>query len=285
MKKILYLILFLTTTGSISAQQKTQVVTRKIERTIAVKPGDRLEVKGEKARIKIESHAKNEILLEVRFTAKNPDQQMAEKELQYMRYGFQHRKNQVYINNYFVIPKNTKTVHSNLQVELILLVPANMQLQVSNYFGNTTISNHAGAINAISEYGVLSLNNLSGIITTNLNFSDLKINNCGNIQITANNSDIEASGFSGRILMTGENSDIEIQSSGTISGNIQVKNGNIRISGLLFDRQALELLSPYGEIDAPALKASGNKEKVLHQVNMQFPLLKANTTFGKIQIR
>ncbi|MEX0968580.1 MAG: DUF4097 family beta strand repeat-containing protein [Bacteroidia bacterium] len=287
MKTLLFFLLFLLGTANVFSQQQTQVITRQYERTISVKEGDNLEIKGEKARITVESHPHNEVVLQVKFTARHTDKVTGETELDYMRYTVQERKGTIYIDNYFAIPKKITQVNSNLQAELLIKVPSGMAINLYNYFGSTAITNLSGALGISSEYGLLNVENCSGPISIDVTFTELKIKHCRNIDIRGSNSDVRATLLTGNIDFSGENSDIDIQSAGTITGNIEVQNGDVTLSGIKLTQQSIELTSAHGEIEVPAPLSviDGNENsRVYFQPNQSLPLFKVNSSFGKIQI-
>ncbi|MBA3899177.1 MAG: DUF4097 family beta strand repeat protein [Bacteroidetes bacterium] len=287
MKNLLFLVLVLSFPVMVFSQQKVEVVTKQYERRIPFKNGESIEVKGEKANISIEEYNGNEVVLIVTFTARHPEKAIADMELNYMRYTFQNTKTQVQVDNYFVLPKNVKKVNSNLQAELLIQVPKGVSVKTYNYFGTTVIKNVTSGIIASSEYGSLTLENCSGPIKAQTNFSEIKIFNPTYVFILANNSELTISGISGELNFSGENSDINVNASGIIKGSIELKNGDIRLTGLALSKQSFEIVSNNGRIEAPVqLKTvkENNFTKVNHQLNSALPLFKINSSFGKILI-
>jgi hypothetical protein len=179
---------------STQAQAIHQTVTKNISQNITVSPSTVFSVNAEKASIVVTGWNNNYIQIRLSFFASHPDKKIALQELTYMQYAIAKEKDLVELRNIFKLPTAIDHIQSRLEIKMELMVPAKNKLQITN------------------KYGDISITQLSGNIDVNISFGDLHfIDITGNVEIAANYSDIRGSRISAASLRcTDEKSKISL---------------------------------------------------------------------------
>jgi hypothetical protein len=280
-------------TSSLLAQNKVQVFTTTIEKTISFKTGDFIDLKGEKSNITIETWDKKEVKIILKIISKNSDKNLAEKELLYMKYFLDKTGHKIELNNYFLIPSNVPKVTSNIKAEYEIWIPKESPITIKNYYGKINIKNTNEKVLITNSYGLITLNNMKGKITVNANFSDVVGNNVtGTFTGDADHSDVTLTNLSGEYKIKSDFGSIFLADlNKTTALEIITSKGDAEVSIGNFKDFNYDLLANFGEIKLPegyeSLKIinTANKASFDKKFSGLNSKLKINTSFGKITIK
>jgi hypothetical protein len=151
-----------------------QVVTKIFNKNIDCPPSGTFLVNAEKAMIEITGWNNNYIQAKISFSATHPDKQIAQKELDYMRYAISKDGNVIELHNVFQLPANIDHIQSKLEVSITLMVPSGNKLQVTNKYGNINIRQLSASTRVNIAFGDLHLNDLSGDVHLTTAYSDVR---------------------------------------------------------------------------------------------------------------
>lgn len=208
---IILILAFSVGNREVYGQTKVQVVTQKQAKTFKWKPGQALEIIGERAEIYCTTHDLNTITIEVELIAKHKEKSVAEKDLKKLRMMMDKVGNKVFIRDFIQLDKDNKKPESSLKTVMHIKVPKHCAVTVNNYFGKIDIENLESIIIVNSEYSKINLKNLNSKIEITSKFGDITANNTsGKLAITANRSDIILENVSGSIHLKSSLAEIHI---------------------------------------------------------------------------
>ena len=194
-----------------AAQTRLQVVTKTVEKELAYSSGQRLNMTAQKADITIKGWQKPTVLVRLKLIAKHPEREVAERELDYLKYEIQSRNNVIDLSNRFTIPQRVGGVKGNLKAVYEIWLPMRCPVSLTNTFGDVSLSDLAGETAIKLEFGKLSLLNLSGKTV-----------------VTSEYGDIDARELSGTFTIKAEKAEVVLRElSG--SGTIQSRYGKLSI--------------------------------------------------------
>ncbi|MFD1144810.1 DUF4097 family beta strand repeat-containing protein [Larkinella insperata] len=209
MRTLIFLLTFFAFPAA--AQTRLQVVTKTVEKELAYSSGQRVNLTAQKADITIKGWAKATVLVRIKLMARHPERDVAERELDYLKYDIELRNNVIDISNRFTIPQRAGSVKGNLKAVYEIWLPTRSLLTVNNTFGDVNLSDLAGETVVKLEFGKLSINNLSGKTT-----------------ITSEYGDIEASELAGTFAIKAEKAETVLRELGG-NGRIQSRYGKVSI--------------------------------------------------------
>jgi len=213
-------------TGRIFSQtQIDEVVTEEIDITLDGRPGMRITVNHKFGDIEIIRGSNDKITLkgEKRVTA--DDRRRAEDFLEKIRLEIDESSNRVAIRaNY---PNNINTDRERINsfsITYILEIPENINLDVTNSFGDTELLNLSGDIRVSNSMGLLVAENLSGEIELSNRFGSVTaFNLTGSSEITNQNGSLDIRKVTGNLRAESRFGSIEVDE---VSGTANITGGN-----------------------------------------------------------
>lgn len=193
------------------SQTKVQVVTQKQVKTFKWKPGQELEIVGERAEIYCTAHDLNTIVIEVELIAKHKDKSVAEKDLKKLQLMMDKVGGKIFIRDFIQLDSDNKKPESGLKTVMNIKVPKHCEITINNYFGKINIENLQSVLTINGEYSKIDLKNINGRIEVNSKFGDITASNTsGKLDITSNRSDIILENVSGIINLKSTLAEIHI---------------------------------------------------------------------------
>lgn len=289
----LYFAFILSTVLSVNSfsQNKVQVYTTTVEKTIQFAPGDFVEIKGEKSNMTIDTWDKREVKVILKIVSKNSDKILAEKELQYMKYFLDKTGHKIELTNYFLIPNNAPKVSSNIKAEYEIWIPKESPVSIKNYYGKISVKNIIERITVTNAYGSINLNNVKGKIIIKANFSDVTGDNIvGTVTADVDHSDLTLNKINGDFKIKADFGSIFLSElSKTTTIEIGAAKGDTEIGVNDFKDFNYNLMCEYGEIKLPEDgqlgNLSGNKTSFIKKFKSQNSKINIKTSFGKIVIK
>ncbi|MGD1844376.1 MAG: DUF4097 family beta strand repeat-containing protein [Salibacteraceae bacterium] len=232
---------------------RLEVVTKTIKREYP--SAGKITIKGEKANIDVQGRDHPPIQVQVRLIAKHQQRAVAEKELDYLRFfGERKGSREVYLHNYFAVPKNLKSVESIFLTEYIVRVPHQIHIRIDNYVGNSKISAVDGTLQIDLKYGDLELQNVAGTGTVQLNLGDMRGSNVnGDFVLISHHASLSLQNLEGTLKVEGANSKLEVRPENE-SFALQVKGRNMDVTvytGPEPENYDYQLATTLGSIEYP----------------------------------
>jgi hypothetical protein len=207
---ILFELLFFSIESNF-AQDKTMVLTRKVEQQFTKYKRPLLFINTERGIISVKGWSHAEIKVVLKLTAKNVNVDIARKELNYMTYSITETYNSVYVNNRMVLEQPNQEVSSVILAEYEIFVPYETNIHVDNRFGKLEITDVKGLIEGELHYSDLTLNRKSGPIAMLITIGDF---NCTKSKLsgtlTTRHSNISISETSGKLRLETEYGNMNI---------------------------------------------------------------------------
>lgn len=176
-----------------------QVVTKKIEKTFPYRAGYEVNVEGQKAEIKVETWDKPEIYIQLELTAKHPEKEVAERDLEKMKYLAERVQRKIYARNYVSEGKGIAKPEASLYAKYIIKVPEECSVYLKDSFGEIDVSNLVNRLRIHSEFTPIGLKDMGGQLDIKTRFGDLigeGIN--GSMKINSRRSNVTLSELRGQ---------------------------------------------------------------------------------------
>ncbi len=225
-----FLLLYFSVFGSGSAAQTLQVVTKTVEKTFAADSYPKVRVWGERSDIEIMPWGRNEIKATIELTAKHPDRNTAEKDLETLHYTADKSGKTVSLHNFVVLIKNGAKPQSNLKARFIVFVPANCAVEIQNSFGKTTVKGLQTVMQLQTEFCTIELSDLRGNITARTQFGALKADNLsGMLSVVAERTDLLLQQIKGECRIKAQYGSLDIQTDkAQVKLDVETKNTELR---------------------------------------------------------
>ncbi len=158
---------------SLSAQTALQLISKTVEKEFAYKPGNELNIEGEKADVQVESWDQDKIAVQIIFSAQHPDKKTAQRELEWIQYQAEKVQNKIYLRNYLKVPSGEEKPASTLKANYIIKVPSDCPVYLKSQFGMVRIRDLANQVRLNSTFTNIGLENIQGSIDITSRFGDL----------------------------------------------------------------------------------------------------------------
>lgn len=255
MKRILKILFFFINLGIINTpaftQTKIQVVSRTVYRTFEHRPGQTIDIKGEKANIQVKQSKDNIIKIKLTLVSKNPSRRLAEQDLKYCDYQLAESSNILAISNFFNSKGPFKEISSNLTAKYEIEVPENIVMKLKNIYGDIELNGIDANIHIDIDFGRIQLSDISGNLSVHSNYSDMNGQNIKailNIQaqkvdivLSNTNNSLKIKDQYGSIYLEKINANIDISAEMTA---INVNVDNPALYSLDFTAKEGELIVP-----------------------------------------
>jgi len=191
---LLFLGLMLQFAGELAGQELMHKASRLEEKNYS-KGVSSVSIRGEKASVSVRGWNGSEVKVIFRPVSRNSDKRLAIADLNYIRYLAVQEGEKLVISNTF--EGEMDKITSNLSIEIELMVPVSMPVQVTNLYGPVIMGNLATAKANVS-FGSLSLNNISSSCQIEVRYTDIELQSIsGKMELKAGKSDIRARGLGG----------------------------------------------------------------------------------------
>lgn len=274
------------------SQEKVQVVTKTVQQSV-VSANLPLQLQVMKASVRILPSNSNEIDITWKFTAKNSDKVIAEKEIGFIATSLTKLANEILLKNTFAVPKSYGKLTSQLTVEAIIKVPNKTSLRVNATYSTIQLENCSNTLIAQLKFGKISLINTDNTSTIQANLADIFIqNHAGNATIISEKGSIHLADIKGKYKIESKFGDVKISTLNEVKGielvayrsTIACNTAN-RIANFRWD-----VLTKYAAIELPP---EWKKHVVRYLENQLFewneqsskPIIKMNNQYETIQIR
>jgi len=155
------------------AGRKLQVVTRTIERTLACPVGTVVRIQADKATVRVQGWDQPTVRVVLRLSARHPDRATAEKDLAAAQYRIAQPAGAVDLVNYVALPAGAPAPASDLRADYTVLMPAANALQVTNAYGQTSLTGLNGRQKLTQNFGQVTLHQLRGTLDATVQYADL----------------------------------------------------------------------------------------------------------------
>jgi hypothetical protein len=285
--------LVLIMAGPVVAQTKIQVVTKTITRKLDYKKDTRLRITGEKAKINVRGWERNYIGVTIKLTAKHPEREIAEKELEHLQFTIKQSGNVHDLGNYFLVPKGTAQIQANLKAEYEISVPDYLPITISCKFGEVNLENTKGKHTIDMEYSQLNLNQVAGEMTMRLVLTDVKSRNTDLVlKSKAEKADMDLENADGSYQIENVYGQVKLTAGKALRNvNIQASRTSVTLLTRNFEAYNYDLATSYAELTLPAQakpqikRISGEKSTYRNVKGKNMPTIKIITTYSPVTIR
>jgi hypothetical protein len=243
-----------------AAQEKIQVVTQTLDKRIPYTPGEALTIDARKATVQVQEWKETYIQLTLKLIAKHPQRQVAESDLQYLKYEIKKEKNTHVFTNYFhTTASDYSRVRSNLKAQYEIKLPAGCQLKVSNSYGTITLQKLSSAAELSISFGELQLTDLKGTIKINSTYGDIKGDNIsGSISCKAEKANIYLTRASGTYDITNSYGQITVSATPALTGlKVAGSRTTVSVDVPVFDQYNYLLSTTFSDIQLPENAQNG----------------------------
>jgi hypothetical protein len=277
---------------SLRAQTNHPTVGKSFSQNIACTPSTIFSVMAEKAKVSITGWSNNYIQAKINFTASHPDKQVAQRELEYMRYAFGTEKNLIELRNIFVLPGNIDHIQSKLEVRIELMVPAKNQVEITNKYGNITAAQLTGKLQLVISFGDLQLADISGQIGITAAYSDIRGTriSAASLRCTDEKSKVSLDLEAGSYSFNSTHGDIDLAIKRIQGLTIQATRTDITIRPENTDACRYKITNKDGALYVPEkytrqLIKKGNQTSLVTTGNTSMPLFTITSNYNSVTIK
>ncbi|MDQ3102202.1 MAG: DUF4097 domain-containing protein [Bacteroidota bacterium] len=291
--RCIHLSLVLAFVCTVQAQNKIQVVTKIIERTLEVNKGDVLRISAEKATISVKRWEGDHISLKLQLIAKHPDRSVAERELDHLRYVVEKNGYIHDLGNYFSITKSTDPIRANLKAVYELQIPSDLHLTINAKYADVSLVNTTGRSIVDLEFGRLTLQGVSGEMDVRTLYSDVIGNTLDlALDVKADNTDIQLTRALGSYRIGSSYGHIHIDAAGQLKKvNITAVRTDVTIVARDFWEHDYDINTTYSEIVLPhewsqqIRTGAAGRVSFEHLTDKRKPIIRVSTSNSPVTIR
>ncbi|SFN32533.1 Putative adhesin [Chitinophaga sp. YR627] len=278
--------------GRLLSQSADQTVNRLYTQDIPGTPSTLLAIRAEKAAVTITGWEKNYIQLRISFQASHPDKKIAQQELAYMRYALTKEKDRIELTNIFTLPAAIDRIQSKLAIKIELLVPENNALDITDKYGNITLSRLSGKIDLHISFGDLQLTTISGQVKIAATYSEIRGShvNTTSLHCTDEKSRIAMDLDSGNYTFLSKYGDIDLSLKKISSLDIKSTRTDITLRPQDLNACRYRIVSTDGTLYLPETYAArqvkkGNQYAFITTGATTLPLLAVNANYNSVTIK
>ena len=292
MKKTLLIVLMAGFgVGCALAQTTLQVVSKNFEKTVPWKPGMELIVNGEKADITVIPTDSSFISISAELSAKHPNIDTAQTDVNIWQFIVSTVGKKIYLRTYVGVPVGKRAPVSNMKAQILIKVPKECPVNLSNRFGRARLEQLNGAVVLSGYFCRFDLQELAG-----------------ELRIESEHGSVEARDLKGLLDFKGKRAELTLHSTsgdctieaeyGTVQLSTDQQTGNVQIAGQMTDvtlnstdslTHNYRLKTRYGDMQVPdRFDKSGstdNERKATFQTKNERPTINVETSFGHIKIK
>ena len=281
-------LLILSYIGGVDAQNTVQVFTKTINRTLNYQPGEALEIMAEKADVELTGWNMDHIAVEVKLISKHAKGEIAEKELDYLKFVIDKQENTHSLRNYFMAEDNFRKVKGRLSIHYEVRVPKDCPVIVNNLYGKVSVNGLSKSLNTKTRFVELNIENCEGAINVESLFGKAIIDEgSGKLICDLKKADMDILGFQGEVEIESNYGEINIEGDKLVS--LTAHGSRTRISLLTSNLQLYnyDLNTSFSEIKLPDIIADNGppeKNSFKKTFNQKNPLITIHTTYSPIEI-
>lgn len=161
--------------------------------------GNNLSIDNSFGNVKFTTWDKNEIKVDVHIEASSDKEDIAQKIFDAIRVSDKHQGNEIEFKTKIENNNNNcKNCKSSMQIDFDVHLPANVELDVSNSFGNIELPDYKGALSVSTKFGELDAGSLTNLKEIGVEFGSATIKSMSNIDATFKFSKIEIGSLAGK---------------------------------------------------------------------------------------
>jgi hypothetical protein len=283
----------MTTLPLVQAQQKNYVVEKVVNKELPFSPNESLKIIAEKASVKVSGWEKKSIRLRLTLAAKSATKAIAEKEINYLKYGISKEKNILSLTNAFAIPIGVSGIQSSLEVLYELTLPFGSSIEINNKYGDITLTDLKGDINLTIEFGDIHLHYLEAQVRVQSSYGQIRGHSIdGSFYCKSDKSDIYLENLKGVQTFQTSYGNIYLAFKAPFKGlNIKANRTAVVLNLKNFEENNYDLHTTHADIYLPERFKKYLKKNALDKASLQLstqpsnPLLKVNTTFSPITLQ
>jgi hypothetical protein len=292
--KIILLLSIMCLANLAYSQKNTiQVVTKTIRKNFDFEKDNWLKIKAEKSTVEITGWDKDFIQLTLDLVAKHDKKEVAENDLKYLQYEIKETKMGYEIANFFQSPNALAKIKSNLQARYKLHVPRNINIDISNLYGEIKLEAIGGEVKIHLNFGQTTLKNMSGPIEIKTSYGDILGNHLyQGMQCVAEKSNILLTDINGSYKINSTYGKVELEAGTKFKAlTLEGVQTSVNVTLPAFEYFNYMLNTSYANILIPdiyegSIKStlSGKKEFV-KRFNNALGEIKITSTFSDITIK
>ena len=293
MKKILLIVFLMTGCGAgcALAQTTLQVVSKNIEKSVPWKPGMELIVNGEKADITVVPTDSAYISISAELSAKHPNLDTAQTDVNTWQFIVTTVGKKIYLRAYVGVLAGKRVPASNMKAQILIKVPKNCPVNLSNRFGRARLEQLNGAVVLSGYFCRFDLQELAGELHIESEHGSVEGRDLKGL--------VDIRGKRAELILQRTSGDCAIQSEyGTVQFSTDQQTGNVRIAGQMTDvtlhapdsiTHNYHLKTHYGDLQVPdrfdVSGSSDSERNATFKTKNDRPTIDIETSFGHIKIK
>ncbi|MEL7002126.1 MAG: hypothetical protein AAFN93_05230 [Bacteroidota bacterium] len=235
-------------------QRQVQVVTKTIVKKLDFTTGQTLTIQAEKASIDVSHWRGKYIQVSLKLISKHPNQKVAERELNYLKYDISNDSRGHEVKNYFEADNNSGSVKGSLSAIYNIKLPLGCALDITNLYGLLNLNGIKSDLKGRFKFVDVQLSNHKGKGEIESFFSELTIENFkGELEAKLEKSDMKVVAFDGELKVKSNYGEIEIDGGNHDNMDIDGNRTRITFKSAYLEKYNYEIKNMYGEIELPSV--------------------------------
>jgi hypothetical protein len=274
-------------------QTTLQVLTKTVQKTVAWKPGYRVEINGEKAEIQVIPSKDAQVFVKAELSAKHPNADSARMDLDTWKFVVTSVGKVIYIRAYIGLSAKAKLPSSSMKSKIIVQVPAACPVNLVNKFGSAKLEKLDGPIALNGEFCSFDLVQLGGKVQIDSKYGNVQARTLGGpLQISIRRADLSILGMQNTCSIQSEYGEVMLEASAqTGDVNIKSNKSNITLQTKGKSVHNFDLKSAYGTLQLPEkwsfqmAQPNAHTQTALLQNGPGRKGILVDANFGKILVR
>ena len=262
-----WIVLLLGVVGHLRAQTTLQVATKQLQKEYEGIHTIYLDT--EKADIEIVVWNKAKVSLEVSWSAKHPEKEIATRDLNLLKIEMISKKGGLTLRNFLLIAQNDKKPESNFKTKFILKIPEKLDIEIRNSFGKINIQGETKKLVINSEFCILHLNQIKGNSKIQTKYGEVFINGLeGVTAIKSERTNLNIKHFSGtQGIHSYYGTVILNEPLGLQSLTISADKSDIKLEEVTIKKYNIALSTSFGKLIIPSELGQINTLKNSQNIN------------------
>ena len=193
------------------SQGLTYKEVKTIEKSINCTNKNNLTISGERSFITLSTWNKNEIRAKINVVSKYTDKKQASTDLEKVNVIFEKDGKSIIYSNALQIKSPENKPKSNIIVTVDLKVPAGMEIDLTNAFGEIIISGDYKMVDSQSDFSAINIYDFTGVSNIKTKYGDISVDGYdGDLGIQAERSNINMEYVTGNTEVEASYGELEI---------------------------------------------------------------------------
>ena len=282
----IFLILTVFHCGVLWGQQKVNVITKTIERSIEVSPSDSLLILAEKAVVRVRTWDQNEVQVVLKLKSSHKEKAIAEKEMEYLGFEISKTDGLILLKNFFQAYENFASVKGLLSATYDIQIPKNLHMRLFNQYGEVVLTSLENPTSIDLQFVELEATKCTNLKSIRAFFGSSYIDGCsGILDMNLQKSESTIIDFEGPVEIRADFSRVNVE--GTVNEDLIIEGNRTAVNFLLgsLTKYNYHLETSFSRVTVPAEFEKDSKNIFKYRSDANNPTISVKTSYQPINLK